>query len=338
VTVNGTTSGVTVTAVDASTREITFTATAVANAVDAPAEGDPVLVSYSYVADHVYEVDQSAPTIDTTESQPDDGATINSTSPFLRITWEEDEYPGDSYTTVTLTKADLTDPDGTVMDLKDGFVTTDNEEFLYAATDLALGPYKLEIAAMDTAGNEGTETIEFTIGKRTQSITLRPGWNLVSLADSPADPAIDSLITVAAVDFVLTYDPTVAGGWLTAVRDEGGWVGDLTTIDSKRAYWVHTDTFDPIEVDVPGLSPGAAGLPPSHRLVRGWNLVPVGVPDLTTPDRDADEYFSGLDWSRAFGYDNKTNSFESLVPGGTEVVTVGQGYWLFLNNAGTLVP
>ncbi len=55
----------------------------------------------------------------------------------------------------------------------------------------------------------------------------------------------------------------------------------------------------------------------------------------------ADNYFTGLDWSRAFGYDNATNKFVGILPdtGNTVLnLSLGKGYWLFLDKAGTLVP
>ncbi len=325
---NGETSTVTIMAVDATTRVVTASGLTPGT----------TKVSYSHVGSHVFEIDQSAPTAVVDQ----DEKTIQDTSPFLRMVWDEDEYTGDSYTTVTLTKAEMTMPDGTVQDLLASFVTTDNKEFLYAASGLALGDYELAVAATDTAANEGTLTAKFTIAKRTQTIGLRPGWNLISLADAPADGAIGSVMAGLEADIVLTYDPRAAGGWQSAVRDQAGWSGNLMTIDPKKGYWVHTDGFETLSVDVPGLTAGAAGLPPSYRLVAGWNLVGVGVPDLTTETRDADEYFSGLNWSRAYGYSNTANAFTAIVPDGITVddaeIVVGHGYWIFLRVAGDLVP
>jgi len=145
------------------------------------------------------------------------------------------------------------------------------------------------------------------------------------------------------VDVVITYDPAAAGGWLTAVRgNDGNFVGTLTTVESTRAYWVHTDTFDPIKVDIPGFTPGSQVVPPAFDLGVGWNLVPISTLDLTVTTIDADDYFSGLTWSRAYGYDNVGAKFTSILPlakAPAEVnVTVGQGYWIFLTKTGTLVP
>ena len=56
---------------------------------------------------------------------------MENTSPFIRIEFDEDEYPGDTFKTVTLTKADLTMPDGETMSVLDGFATTDWITYLW---------------------------------------------------------------------------------------------------------------------------------------------------------------------------------------------------------------
>ena len=314
-----------ISAVDASARTITLSSAATA-----------ATISYK-TADTVFEIDQAAPTVTVT---PASGATVTDQSPFLRLVFDEDEYPGDSYKTVTITKAVLTNPDASTTDIASSFVSADNIDFLYSATDLALGAYTLTISATDSAGNALTDSATtFTVAKRTASIALRPGWNLVSIPGTPADTAVGTAIANANIDIVTTYDPTTAGGWLTAVRgSDGTFSGTLTTVDGSKGYWVHTSTFDPLTVDVPGLTAGSASAPAQYKLVQGWNLIPVSTNDLTVTTRDADDYLTGLSWSRIIGYSNSNNAFTSILPDGADTVSVGQGYWVYLKTAGTLVP
>jgi len=337
---NATTTSVTIGAVDASARTIVVSSGVTASSV--------VLVTYHYVATDTFQIDQSAATV---TFDPDGTADVQNQSPFIRVIFDEDEYPGDTHKTVTLTKAELTLPDATTLDVLASFSTGDNIEFIWAASNLALGAYTLKVTATDAAGNTLTDAAgTFTIAKRTVSIALRPGWNLVSLPDSPAadKTGINDVITTDKVDIVLTYDPTTAGNWLRATRQADGTLGGgdsdlaLNYITSNRAYWIHSTAVVTLKVDVPGIAAGAAALPPSFRLVAGWNLVPVATSDLTVTSRDADDYFSGLDWSRAYGYDNASNKFVGLLPDSSmtagDTVGVKKGYWVFLNKAGTLVP
>jgi hypothetical protein len=324
---------VTISAVDASQRTVTVSAAIATDSV--------VKITYHYVTD-AFEVDQTAPSV---VFDPVDEAKIQNASPFIRLTFDEDEYPGDTFKTVTLTKADVLNPDGTTTDLLATFVSSDNIEFIWAASDLALGAYKLTVSATDSAGNKLTDaTSDFTVEARSlYSIALRPGWNLISLPGAPVDSGVGTVVAELDVDVVLTYD-TATASWLTAVRGTDGiFVGDLTTVDSSTAYWVHTDTFDPIKVDIPGFTAGSQTVPPAFDLGVGWNMVPVSTMTMGTTTVDADDYFSGLTWSRAYGYDNATAKFTSILPGttatpSTATVAVSQGYWLYLTTAGTLVP
>ena len=338
VTVNGTSTGVTIGAIDASARTVAITAP---NLVAA----DTVRVSYSYATDN-FEIDQSAPTV---TFDPDGSSDVQNQSPFIRLIFDEDEYPGDSYKTVTLTKAELTDPAGTVTDILADFATGDNIEFIWAASNLALGKYSLKVSAADTAGNALTDsTGTFTIAKRTVDLAIRPGWNLVSLPDSPAaaSSGVNDVFSSDAIDVVLSFD-AIRNNWFSATRQSDGTLGRpgsglaLDTVTTGKGYWVHSTAIVTLKVDVPGLAPGAPAQPPSFAMTRGWNLVSYTTSDLTDTAQDADDYFTGLDWSRAFGYDNATNKFVSVLPSPNTVgdnLNLGKAYWIFLNKAGTLVP
>jgi len=321
--------------VDASARTITLTLAVAAT------DTDTALVTYKYVKDDVFEIDNSKPTA---TFDPANAASIENSRPFINVTWDEDEYPGDTHTTVTLTKATIKDPAGVTTDILASFSTTDSKKFIYLPPDaLALGDYTLTVSAKDDAGNEQKDqTATFTIkAKALTSITLRPGWNLISIPGTPVDSDINAVITVASVDTVLTYDPTVPGNWLTAVRTSAGILeGPLMTIDASHAYWVHTDTFNPIKVAISGLAGGAQKLPPELDLVAGWNLVPAVSLDAAFTSADPDEYFTGLDWTRAYRYSTEFSRFETFTKTTNAVddIKVGEGYWLFLKTAGVLVP
>ena len=351
VSVNGTVVGTTtVTAIDWSKAETVTMAFSTAIT-----QNSTVTVTYRYVTGaQAIEVDTAAPGI---SFDPADGSNTEDATPFISIIFDDDEYAGDTNKTVTLTKATLTGPDGVITDLLamddigDGFgalATADNITYIYTPlTDLAQGVYTITASGSDVAGNtKSSVTGVFTVKARaTTSIALRPGWNLMSLPSDPTSSAINDVINVAAVDTVLAYDPTVAGGWSTAVRDSAGNLsGPLTTMDSTRAYWVHTTTFESLKVDIPGIAGGAQTLPPSFALVKGWNLVPIVSLDKTVTAIDPDQYFTGLTWTRAYSYNTATGKFAGIIPQAATAgddgvrVNTGKGYWVFLREAGDLVP
>jgi len=307
--------------------------------------GDTVKITYYYVnSTSTVEVDTTAPGA---AFSPTDGTSTTDTTPSLSVTWDDDEYAGDTQKTVTLTKADLKDPDGVTTSILGDITSTDNISFYYKPTvALALGEYKLTFKAKDIALNESSDkTFKVTIKARAKSsITMSPGWNLVSLPGEPADGAINSVISSSQVDTVLTYDPSTPGGWLTAVRDGDALVGTLETMDASHAYWVMSNNSDPIKVEIPGYVGGTAQVPPAISIVEGWNLIPA-VTLTGAASWDADVYLYGIDWVKAKSWDAAAETWADILPDfatapDTSDVNIvsGKGYWLYANEAGVIVP
>jgi hypothetical protein len=320
--------------VDASARTVTLS-----EAYD----GD-LKVTYHYVpAEAAFQVDVDAPTVTV---EPSNESTVKDQSPFIRLVFDDDEYPGDSNTSVKLESAMLTMPDDTKEDVTEMFKagTADNIEFIWAASDLALGEYTLTLSATDAAGNklEDAEST-FTVAKRTASIALRPGWNLISIPGSlaPDKRGVNDVFTNGAIDIVLTYDAKKRN-WFRATRQADGTLGqpgsslELSTVTSMTAYWVHSTGVVSQAVDLLGAS--SQEPPVSIDLVAGWNLIPVRTTEVGSDPVDADSYLSGLNWTRAYGYNNTTQVFESILPGSDATLAENNGYWLYLREAGVLVP
>ena len=277
---------------------------------------------------------------------PAEASTPSQRDPFFIIvdwgtgTAETGEYIGDTHTLVTVTKFEL---DGVSM--LSGVGTIDNKKFLVAVSGITLGAHTVTINGTDEAGNAlaADLAVAFTVQLRPAlKVTLNPGWNLVSLPGNPADDSIDAVMAnTPDADSVVTYDPTVPGGFLVAVRDAGNWIGTLKTMDASAGYWVFTTSFLPIEVDVPLLQAGAAGvLPPIIPIAKGWNLVPVGDPTgLLAPGTGilSSTYFAGATGViRVYYFNTVLNAWELIASG--DNVLVGRAYWAFSTAAGSLVP
>jgi len=248
----------------------------------------------------------------------------------------------DTHGKVTLTAATL---DG--VDILASINTEDDIKFLYKASGMSIGSHTVKVSGTDEAGN--TITLDSEIFKVTAkvlfSVKLQPGWNLVSLPNSPSDPAINSVISsTLPIDTVLTYDPNAQGGpWLTAVRDtaSGNLVGSLTQITAGRAYWIHTTTFQPIKVNIPGTAGGQQATLPTVSLNVGWNLMPAidvsgtkGAGDAL--DTTAAQYLAGVKFSRIYEYTTLSGQFTAVLS--TDSLKVGSGYWVYVTEAGDLVP
>ena len=323
------------------TLEVTYDDT---EADDHIADGMELQATYSYVkAEQTIEVDVDEPVV--SEFSPS-GDTQRS-RPFIRIKWDETEYAGDTHTTVTVTSATLTHPDDseTVLVGEDVNLLSTSDWKLYSYlpdSDLALGEYTITTVGRDSAGNvsevqSGTFKV---VARPPVSIPLNLGWNLISLPAEPADSAIDAVINVAEVSQVLTYDPTVEGGWLAAVRVNGAFEGGLTSIDATRSYLVYTTSVDPLKVDIPGLAQGSQEFPPAIQLHKGWNMVPASSLNPDFPARDVDSYLSGVKWSRGYYYDSD-GRLTGFIPGDNdddELVVKGRGFIIYVTETSTLVP
>ena len=306
-----------------------------------------IYVTYSYVkAEQTVQVDDSAPKATFKPS-----ADTQNASPFIEIQWAENEYAGDTHKTVTITSATLTGPNDfelvLVDDETDVLSTSDDILYTYLPdSDLALGEYTITAVGRDEAGNvSDPQTGKFKVVARAPvTITLNLGWNLMSLPAEAADSAIDAVINVDEVSQVLTYDPTVEGGWLSAVRVNGAFEGALTNIEASKAYLVYTTGVDPLKVDIPGLAQGTAEFPPTVKLYKGWNMVPSSSLDPAFPKRDIDSYLSGVSWSRGYYYD-ANGRLTGFIPGtgsdarsDDELVIKGRGFLIYVTEDSTLVP
>jgi hypothetical protein len=242
----------------------------------------------------------------------------------------------DSHDTVTITSATLDGTDITPL------ASTDNKTFLYKASGLTEAEHTVKVKVKDAAGNEKEFTGKVKVTARKPfELKLNPGWNLVSIPGEPADSAINTVVSAShPATTILTYDASVPGGWLTAVRgDDGAFAGTLTDITAGRAYWVLTNSFESIKVTIPRLSSGAAMLPPTVNIVEGWNFVPVldvtGGKVAGDATVTAASYFANLTVSRVYTFNTIGNSWTDTT--GANVV-VGSGYWVYATKAGTLVP
>jgi hypothetical protein len=357
VSINGSTTNnsAVVTAIDWSYKEtldITFQTDSNAQI----ATTDVVKIDYWYI-DTTVEIDNRGPLVKVT---PANDGTTEDVRQRITIDWSqaasgataagegEDEYGFDTHKTVTMTLAELTDPAGTVTDIKDSLITSDSVSYYYKPTaDLALGSYSLKLKGEDENANASAETtIKFTVNEKAKTtIAMEAGWNLISVPSNPVDTAINSVIDNAEVTTVLTYDPAVPGGWLTAVRDGGVLTGTLDTIDATRAYWVYQEDGDDIKTLIPAATAGVQSIPPAINVVKGWNLLPVASMNNASGNVKADTYLANLDWMKAKGWDASNELWIDVISdtgdgnlADGDNMVIGKGYWVFANKAGTLIP
>ena len=68
-------------------------------------------------------------------------------------------------------------------------------EFAFQTEELELGRHEVAYTAEDDAGNEFRGTYTFSVVERTPyELDLLPGWNLISVPGTPADPSLDAVL------------------------------------------------------------------------------------------------------------------------------------------------
>ena len=193
------------------------------------------------------------------------------------------------------------------------------------------GPTRLETAV--------TQKVKFEVLPRSAyTISLRPGWNLVSFPGEPVDTAIDSVLPAdhPAIE-IIKYE---AGLWIAAVREAGQpWEGELTDIDGQSAYWIRTTSTKDLEAVLIAPGTGSASRPPAIALIAGWNLIPVTDLDQEKEGTEQANYFSSLsddDFVVAYSYDAVSRKWTRLTM--EDNVENGQGIWVYSRSNVTLVP
>ncbi len=198
-----------------------------------------------------------------------------------------------------------------------------------------------------TATVWGTEVLEkkpvVTFGFDNK-LRLNKDWNLVSVPRKLDNSSVSALNT-NKVDKIFYYD---AGNreWKSAFYTSGNWSGTLTTIDDGKGYWMNATAPADVQVVLKTLDP--LQLPPDYPLKAGWNM--VGYTSLSLNlNTDINEYFSSLRhpgsgepiWVSAYIWENGGyrqakpwwqgwNSFSNAMR--------TEGYWVYLNSDGILVP
>jgi len=237
------------------------------------------------------------------------------TNDFIYIkvfaTAETGEYTGDTYKTVTIsaaTLAKLTKVGGTVDTTttlaSSVFASTDSITFDYGAPDLAIGAYKLSVTGTDSAGNAGTAAIlTFEVVAQTPaSISVNPGWTLISIPGTPQDKSISSVLgdsssSANSISEVWSFN-NATQIWEYAQKVDGVWDGTLIELTDGRSYFVRATTSDPVKVLVQRFSPQTAQ--PQYQLKAGWNglgYTPAGGQSINS----VATYLSSLDHNSANG-------------------------------------
>jgi uncharacterized repeat protein (TIGR02543 family) len=120
-------------------------------------------------------------------------------------------------------------------------------------------------------------TANYSVASQTHSITVAPGWNLVSFYIHPADTGIATVLSSIAGNYDLVYGWKASDGTWMKYDPTAGYGNTLNNLDETMGFWVHMTTGDTLEIS--GTIPASSNISLSAN-VNGWNL--VGYPDVTS--------------------------------------------------------
>ena len=266
---------------------------------------------------------------------PPDGSTVREERPFVLL-----EFPESS--TVTLSSVILDN-----VEIADQFSVVRGNEFVYWPLSMNQGEHKVEVIAIDAAGNSLNFGFGFTSTQRGDFvIDLVPGWNAISVPSDPVEPSVRSVFSESGVEAVIAWAGSMSDGpWSIAIRQGGEWkslsgLRALTKIREGVGYWMKSSEFTKQSVE---LRPTAVKSDLSS--IIGWNF--LGVVDengnqtqnhngVTLKDENGDHVLADTylgEYTLAFTWDPIARRFEPLTP--ETPMTIGDGIWVYYSEMGS---
>lgn len=151
------------------------------------------------------------------------------------------------------------------------------------------------------------------------SISLLPGWNLISLPLVPRYPQVEDIFAGVAVQGVAGYDDSTGTWQFYAPGAPSG----LIEMHRGKGYWVKVSAQCTLTLQ--GKVPP---LPDYVQLEPGWNL--IGMPFIAEPQSIPD-VFGGVSMSGLTTYDADTKTWHLYRPDASSNlrhVDNGKGYWV----------
>ena len=203
------------------------------------------------------------------------------------------------------------------------------------------------VVQYDQLGNANysaaSQVIENVTAMALHSITLQPGWNLVSFAIHPAVTTTASVLASISGNYDLVYAWDASG----ASSGSGNWLrydpahpelSTLIALNETQGFWIHVTAITPVNLVVSGTFPTTTNIP-LLTTAGGWNL--VGYPSATSVALPGALIALGEDYSLVFTYHAVESSdpwkmFDRLAPAyanDLDEIAPGWGYWINVSNS-----
>jgi len=183
---------------------------------------------------------------------------------------------------------------------------------------------------------------EVTFVAHTLDVELSPGWNLVSVPRALENSSIEAVFDgITSITKIYTYQD---GNWAGSAYD-GTWNElisgfPIEDIEDGIGYWVYATEPTTVTISLEPLG-YVEVIPPDYDLSMGWTMIGYTTLQLE-PEMPVPVYLTNLDgiwqsmynYAPATGYDQAKPDHED----GFDNIELGRGYWIYLNDAGVLVP
>jgi hypothetical protein len=197
----------------------------------------------------------------------------------------------------------------------------------------AAGSYAV-VATIEDTNYSGTASGTLVILSK-HSISLVPGWNLISFNVHPTNTAVATVLSSLAGNYDLVYAwnaGVASNNWLKYSPTAPGYSNSLNNLDEKMGFWIHMTAAGTLNVtgnapETTNISLSTAG--------GGWNL--VAYPSVGSGSLPA--ALSGTNFSLVYAYHANDSSdpwklFSTTAPPWANDLTAlmpGWGYWVKVN-------
>jgi hypothetical protein len=177
------------------------------------------------------------------------------------------------------------------------------------------------------------------------NITLNEGWNLVSLPLIPTSNNISAVLAGAFgtgnITQVWAYDPGLlpADAWLSYYTFLPWSANELKEMNDGVGYWIVVQGGTATLTINGQCMPDPPEVPPMYNVYAGWNL--IGMKSLAA--RSHADYLANVagQYTIIWAYDTVGGSYELVYSpsgAGSGVMNPGDGFWIYMQTDGIIVP
>jgi hypothetical protein len=202
-------------------------------------------------------------------------------------------------------------------------------------------------ASLQSGTNVSSNTFSITVASfpvTTATVTLYPGWNLVSLPLIPTNTNIQNILgsSISSITSVWTCSGGGSSGGTWTYYAPGA-TSSLSTMVDGKAYWIQTNiTSGTVSFAFQGrMGNPPPSSPPTYTFsTPGWYMVGY---KSTSSSHTLEDYAGSNTSGGTKIYTIPATGFDPVIQAYTTVTSAttldpGYGYWIYYNSAGAITP